>query len=74
MIAREVIAANPIAAIFLAVVAVVAVLWLWSWLRGEITVECCDHSECERPQVGDVTVSIFESKRQDAGDGVEAGV
>ncbi len=66
--------ANPFASLFLILVAILAALWFVSWVSGDIETDHCDHSECERPQVGDVTIRVFESKRQDAGDGVESGV
>ncbi len=69
--------ANPFATCFLVIVALLALCWFVSWLWGSVEVECCDASECERPAVGDLVVSIYEHRRVpvlDAGDGEEAGV
>ncbi len=66
--------ANPWATLLLAAAGLVTVRWLLQEAWERVTVDHCDHADCERPEVGDVVVEVFEHKRQDAGDGVESGV
>ncbi len=67
-------AANPWTALLLAAAALVTLRWVMMEAWDRVTVDHCDHADCERPEVGDITVSVFEHKRvkrEDAGDGVE---